>query len=406
MYVENEEELERLCLEEPEPMLRAQMDILTHRINHLAAGSAASSNKAHRRRSANSNSDGSDGSPARSVAAREGFIGMSSAAAMQRLTEENDLLGIPELTPSESLSAAMGKHDEWKKSRNNVQQQAATSSAKWWKAEQAVSSTSLVPSLADKNAELLAQLRAERERLASLLPLFDARIRKQQRQEEQKSVDFVESMQEARRAAEAEHLQEMRERRRLEEDRQRREEEQRQRRQEAQEAERQRREDEDRHRAAEEQRRREIARRVMEQEDRTRAEMEENEQRRRRDEEQRHAEEARRKQEQRQQEEEHERTRKAEEAGHASRRANNRAQALDLLCDGRGETELVAEGAGARDFLHRALAALGTADDASSSDEGEGGGEDGHGGDLQLLQASETIAAHIERAAAARGRPS
>ena len=37
MYVEHEEELERYCLEDPETMLRGQMDILTRRIDNLGA---------------------------------------------------------------------------------------------------------------------------------------------------------------------------------------------------------------------------------------------------------------------------------------------------------------------------------------------------------------------------------
>ena len=133
-------------------------------------------------------------------------------------------------------------------------------------------------------------------------------------------------------------------------------------------------------------------------EDRVRAQMEEKEKRRREEEDLRRATEQRQKEEQ---------------AALATRRAQTRQKAISVFGEGEDEAVLVTQasalqnsaagGAGTRDFLSRAMAALGPeADDDASSDEEEGPAEAAP--DLQLIQASETIAAHIQRAAAARGR--
>jgi hypothetical protein len=119
------------------------------------------------------------------------------------------------MSVSEALNEAIRKHSKWKTSRDNIHKQITSKAASSWQAEQATISTATV---ADKRAKLVAELKAEQERIAALLPLFEASVRKsdrqQQRKREQHNVDMFESMQDARCAADCERLQDLRARRR------------------------------------------------------------------------------------------------------------------------------------------------------------------------------------------------
>lgn len=232
MYVEREEELARHCLQDPDHVLTAQMDSLTHCANSLSGWNLPSLEflpKGGKRRSRSSRSIGIGGTSRRrrrkpGIDGADGFsaCGRAWSGALRRSdshlgAEESDThedFGV-QISASEALDEAMWKHGKWKMSRDSVHKQITSTAASYWQDEQAAFSTATVPV---KNAKLVAELRAERERLAALLPLFETSVRQQQRKQqrewEQENVDIFESMQEARLAADWESLEYLRARRR------------------------------------------------------------------------------------------------------------------------------------------------------------------------------------------------
>jgi len=268
MYLENEEELERLCFEDPQQLILTQIELLTQRIEDLAEQVAEDKRqKAEAAKSAMSFSSG---------AGAKGSKEDASAAAPAEKTEQIFW------DWDSAFDVAMRDRDEWKRGRGERQKDAQE---KW---RQKVLATWPAPGSTEaktKSAKdcVLEQMQAERENLQSLLPRFEAQMRREQRRQDQPTLDLAEALQEEQREAMAQRAQELREERRRAaevEDRLRREkakveEEQRHRQEEEAESRRRRKAEEERIKHEEQEREEEERRREAAEEERKRAEEEE-----------------------------------------------------------------------------------------------------------------------------------
>jgi len=459
LYADNHEQLERLCLEEPGHLLRAQMSLITRRIDVLTGSKLGIA----RAQASEGTSTAAFAVMADPVISRGKFApttedarseirtgghhgGFGGATTCERFTANADAAvytGALEPSWEDLFDQAMKKQEERKKNIGRAQVVAAASAAQRW-----ADNSSGRPDLA---ANLVAELRKERERLAELLPIFDARVRQQRRMKEQPVLDMAEALAEARRDAEAQHIEDLRERRR-QDDRKKKAEEERLRRVEEQEEERCRILQEElkaQQLLTEQKRHREEIRRQEEEEEwRLHRVMEEGSRRRLEDErravERRRAEEA--EAERTREDEEAKRHRRVQEGAaekrrcadeEALKRAEERRAAkparsrmdeafegLEAACGRAAEEESLGDsgepqdwmrreassprpsggghstGVGTKDFLARALAALGEDGESSSDDDWEDGEAvlcepDSDGIDVELLRASAAIASRI-----------
>lgn len=440
LYMQNQEEVERLCYDEPETMILTQIELLTWRIDDITV----------RKRLAERVERGALQQPSGDVAPARPRP--QPAAPRPRAAATNDTT-----TWQEAFNRAMTARKNWEQDRGQAHAEAASEARRRWLERPEAAAPE-----PKKEDSVVAQLRAERERLNELLTMFDSKMRKQKRRAEERIIDEVESFQQEQRAAMDEQARILRERRRRQAEEQRRLEQERVR----QEEERVRREEERRKREEEEKRRRQKEEEEMH---RMMREWEEDERRRREELRQakeeeakrlaREAEEARRRHaeelERRRREAEEERRRlerqrlEEEQQREAEERAKRKAERsaflddvfddLERACDSAGVEETLdavhaelAQGgtppgsppsdAGQRmsgnssaggadalmatakqqgpgaDWMARAMAALGGDEEDSSDEEAEGADEAGAvADDLELLKFTEAIATRIEQ---------
>eukprot|EP00930_Biecheleria_cincta_P004192 TRINITY_DN105091_c0_g1_i1.p1 TRINITY_DN105091_c0_g1~~TRINITY_DN105091_c0_g1_i1.p1 ORF type:complete len:785 (+),score=240.34 TRINITY_DN105091_c0_g1_i1:115-2469(+) len=266
LYLENEEELERMCFEEPQQLILTQIEALTRRIDELDD----EVDREKLRREAEMigrKPGGSGGDISQAKAAAE-----AKREATQRLAQEQEFWDW-----ETAFDSAVTNREAWKNKRGEQEKQAQAS----WRSRTAASWPA--PMQQDQKrgkAEVAEQMKSERERLKSLLARFEAQKRREKFREEQPVLDQVEALQEEQRKAMAERAAELREQRAREAaEKKRRQEEA---------AERRRQAEEDRRRAEEEAKERELRQRLREEEERRRREREAEEaERRRRKEEER-----------------------------------------------------------------------------------------------------------------------
>jgi len=219
MYLDNQEELEKMCLKDPTHLLTAQIDLLTRRINTLTEAAAQTNN------SSLASPESLDKKPA-ARPLPEGTLPQLDRPTRKRKPDNPEpkrasAQGKPErreravgvvLSWEEAFDRAMKTREDWKKNRDK----AMSANRRPLKAEPVASARRK-----DKGVDMtiVAHLRAEREKLAEVILAFEARVRKN---EDQAAIDLADSMAEARRQAYARRDAEIRERHRKEEEERRR----------------------------------------------------------------------------------------------------------------------------------------------------------------------------------------
>eukprot|EP00931_Biecheleriopsis_adriatica_P088059 TRINITY_DN6244_c0_g1_i1.p1 TRINITY_DN6244_c0_g1~~TRINITY_DN6244_c0_g1_i1.p1 ORF type:complete len:748 (-),score=256.44 TRINITY_DN6244_c0_g1_i1:145-2388(-) len=267
LYLESQEELERLCFEDPEQLIFTQIELLTRRIDELDDEVAAEKRRAQAeaigKRTATSKPD------------PEKELSQAARALAEKRRAREKMMEQQMWDWSTAFDQAVEKREAWKRSRGDQEKLAQerwrqNSLARW-----------PAPAPAEKakveKADVVEQMKSERERLKSLLDRFEAQQRREKKRQEQPTIDLTEALLEEQRAAMAERAQELREQRRREaEEKKRRKEE----------AEERRRQEEERRRQAEQAERQ--RQRLLEEEQRRKREKEAEEaERRRREEEER-----------------------------------------------------------------------------------------------------------------------
>jgi len=278
LYLENEEELQRMCFEEPNSLILTQIELLTRRIDELddevdVERLRREAEMIGRKRGG---SGGGDGDVSQAKAAAD-----ARREATQRLAQQQEFWEW-----ETAFDSAVTNREAWKKNRGEREREAQAN----WRSRNAASWPA--PMQAGEvqkrgKAEVAEQMKSERDRLKSLLAKFEAQKRREKLREEQPVLDQVEALQDEQRRAMAERAEELREQRAREAaEKKRRQEEAAERRRQAQ---------EDRHRAEEEAKERELRKRLQEEEARRRREREAEEaERKRREEEERELERLRR----------------------------------------------------------------------------------------------------------------
>mmetsp|Transcript_46260 Transcript_46260/g.83354 ORF Transcript_46260/g.83354 Transcript_46260/m.83354 type:complete len:802 (+) Transcript_46260:70-2475(+) len=248
LYLENQEELEKMMFEEPKELILSQIELLTMRIEEL-------DDEVERERKRKQ-------AEMIGKLPHQEEVGVSQAkAAADARKEEAEKRNQQEVWDwGTAFDMAVAERDAWKKSRGEREKEAQD----LWRSK--VVATWPAPAPAKDvqklgKTDVVEQMKSERENLEALLARFEAQKRRQNRQEEQPMIDLAEALQEEQREAMAQRARELREQRQLEaEERKRQQEEAEERRRQAEE-ERQRRAEEERRqkqlREEEERRRRE-----------------------------------------------------------------------------------------------------------------------------------------------------
>lgn len=285
LYLENEENLELMCFQEPKSLILTQIELLTRRIDEL--DDEVDKERLRREAEMIGRKPGGSGG---------GDPGISQAkAATDAKRESIEKLGAKQefWDWETAFDSAVANREAWKKNRGDREREAQ---ANW---RNKVAASWPAPMKADEaqkrgKAEVAQQMKLERDRLQALLAKFDAQKRRERFREEQPVLDQVEALQQEQRVAMAERAQELREQREREAaEKKRRQEEAAERRRQAEEE--RRRAEEERRRAEEEAKEQELRRRLREEEDRRRREREAEEaERKRREEEERELERLRR----------------------------------------------------------------------------------------------------------------
>ncbi|CAJ1354538.1 unnamed protein product [Effrenium voratum] len=225
LFLESQDELERMCLEDPEELIHSQIELLTRRIDEIEEQVRKERELALKAQAA---------AQARRQAQKQEAAG--SEAQRARQLEQSQAVQEVALDWDTVFDSAVAKRDAWKKQRGQQQQMAEN----LWRKKAVIRQ----PTLASESAkagksDIAEQLRKERERMEDLLSIFEAQQRRRKRKDQQPMLDLAEALHEEQREAMAQRAEELREerrreaeRRRLEEERQRQREEEERRRQE------------------------------------------------------------------------------------------------------------------------------------------------------------------------------
>lgn len=233
LYLENQEEVDRLCFEEPDTLILTQIELLTRRIDSLSGTAAAAGGER-----AGVNAYAGIGKAMAGAVTAGGAAGSATRALPPPSLSSRQSAALAEVpTWQEAFDKAMVSRKHWEQGQNQAQHSALEALPA---RGGFLGSIALVPQQrrSANEGEVLAQLRAERKRLSVLLQRFDAQMQRKNRNrvDEQSVIDQVEAFQEEQRAAMAARAQELREKRQRErEERQRREEEDARRRREVEE---------------------------------------------------------------------------------------------------------------------------------------------------------------------------
>jgi len=209
LFLENEEELDRLCYEDPARIISVQIELLTRRIDALSSnkGGHAAAATAGSVAIGTARTAPVGGAAASLGGATPGPKGTRAADEEEGNAEGNGYVFVPESWETVFDRAMQGRRD-WKKGRAE-----ATNAARATGPLQVPRQTKNPGAVAAKD-DPAAQLRAERARLAAILPRYERQQRRQRQQEEQSTVDLVEALRSEQRAAMDARGEQMREERR------------------------------------------------------------------------------------------------------------------------------------------------------------------------------------------------
>ena len=243
MFLDSQEELERMCLEDPEELIHFQIELLTRRIRELEDELLAQFRSAEKAKAA-ADEKAKAAAEAAAKAAARAAAEAPKISAVQQAREARAQWDQQIMDWDTVFDRAVAKREHWKKNRG---QQEDMAHQQWRK-----KAVMRQPTLATEDAkagksEVAEQLRKERENLQDVLARFEAQQQRQRRLLQQPQLDLAEALHEEQRQAMAERAAELRMERQKAAERKRKEELRRQ----AAELERQRLEEEERRREEE-----------------------------------------------------------------------------------------------------------------------------------------------------------
>ena len=267
MFLDSQEELERMCLEDPEELIHFQIELLTRRIRELEDELLAQFRSAEKAKAA-ADEKAKAAAEAAAKAAARAAAEAPKISAVQQAREARALWDQQIMDWDTVFDRAVAKREHWKKNRG---QQEDMAHQQWRK-----KAVMRQPTLATEDAkagksEVAEQLRKERENLQDVLARFEAQQQRQRRLLQQPQLDLAEALHEEQRQAMAERAAELRMERQKAAERKRKEELRRQ----AAELERQRLEEEERRREEEERDRQALERLKREKQESERRRLEE-----------------------------------------------------------------------------------------------------------------------------------
>eukprot|EP00435_Cladocopium_sp_Y103_P065300 s321_g27.t1 len=243
MFLDSQEELEQLCLEDPEELIHFQIELLTRRIRELEDELLRQFRSAEKARLAAEKAQAEAAAKLAAEAAARAEVPKTSM--VQQAREARAQWDQQIMDWDTVFDSAVAKREHWKKNRGAREDLAHQQ----WRKKAVMRQ----PTLASEDAkagksEVAEQLRKERENLQDVLTRFEAQQRRQKRLLQQPQLDLAEALHEEQRQAMAERAAELRMEREKAAERKRKEELRRQ----AAELERQRLEAEERRREEEE----------------------------------------------------------------------------------------------------------------------------------------------------------
>lgn len=244
MFLDSQEELEQLCLEDPEELIHFQIELLTRRIRELEDELLRQFRSAEKARLAAEKAQAAEAAKLAAEAAAKAAQ-VPKTSMVQQAREARAQWDQQIMDWDTVFDAAVAKREHWKKNRGAREDLAHQQ----WRKKAVMRQ----PTLASEDAkagksEVAEQLRKERENLQDVLTRFEAQQRRQKRLLQQPQLDLAEALHEEQRQAMAERAAELRMEREKAAERKRKEELRRQ----AAELERQRLEAEERRREEEE----------------------------------------------------------------------------------------------------------------------------------------------------------